>query len=81
MKTAWLKGSKDKEAKDIMRNEYNKSKLLRERLLSLLNDKIESEYKSTRSKDGYADANWAYRQADSQGYLRALHEIISLISD
>jgi hypothetical protein len=81
MKTVWTKGYKDKEKKDVMKNEFKKAKLLRERLTLILQEKISTEHKATRSKDAYSDANWAYRQADSQGYLRALHEIISIISE
>ena len=47
----------------------------------MLEDKCSASTKTSRSKDGYDSANWAYLQADARGYERALQEVISLISD
>lgn len=81
MKTAWTKHTKDQEQIAILRSEYKGSRILRERLTQLLEGKIKTEMSETRAKDGYDNPSWPYRQADSQGYMRALNEIISLISD
>jgi len=77
MKTLWTKGL-NKDEKDEVKLHYNSSGLLRERLISLLKDKIQAADKESYSKEGYDCPNWAYKQADLAGYKRALKEIISL---
>lgn len=79
MKIAWTSGlSKERAAE--MRREFASSAILRERLIKLANDKIENRRRVSRSTEMYDKAAWAYHQADSIGYERALCEIISLIS-
>ena len=79
MKTLWTKSCKDDAEKKRLRSEFARGKLLRERLCQILEEKIQSEQRAARSKEAYNEANWAYRQADSQGYQRALSEIIGLL--
>lgn len=79
MKTSWTKGLTPEKQEEIKR-EFKSSSLLRERLAVLVQDKIDASIKASRSKDEYANSNWAYLQADARGYERALSEVISLIS-
>lgn len=80
MKISWTKGV-DKELVVDIRQNYKESLVLRRRLVVMLEDKCSASTKTSRSKDGYDSANWAYLQADARGYERALQEVISLISD
>ena len=79
MKTVWTKGL-DKEHINELRGDFTSSLVTRKRLEVLLSGKISDALKGTRTKDGYDCPNWAYKQADSVGYQRALHEVISLLS-
>lgn len=78
MKTAWTKGL-ETDAKAEMKLHFNSSVQLRKRLGVMLNEKIDAKNRETMKDDAYDCSNWAYKQADSQGYKRALSEIISLI--
>lgn len=79
MKTVWVNGL-DAEKKVEMKKEFNSSSLLRERLSALLTDKKRSNRKKNTLETAYDNPNWAFLQADSVGYERALEEVISLIS-
>lgn len=78
MKTVWSKGL-DTQGKADIKTSFEKGAFLRERLSILLNEKSNDAEKDGRSKDGYDSPNWAYKQADMQGYKRALAEISSLL--
>lgn len=78
MKTPWTKGL-SLDSKNEITLSFHASGLLRERLVLLLKEKITLADKESYSKEGYSSPNWAYAQADTAGYKRALHEIISLI--
>lgn len=78
MKTAWTKGL-TLDSKNEIKLSFHASGLLRERLVLLLKEYIETADKDSYSKEGYSSPNWAYVQADIAGYKRAMHEIISLI--
>lgn len=56
------------------------SKALLDRLRELLVRKIESAEKDRIDKGGYENASWPYKQADINGYVRALHEVKQLIN-
>jgi len=78
MKTSITAGlTKEKEAE--VKASFLSSLAFRERLEEVLRKKIDSNNKSTRSKDAYGIANWAYLQADAVGYERALEEICALL--
>jgi len=79
MKTTWTKGLKGEEKKEIA-DSFSSSSRIRNKQVELLRDKIETADKTALSKEGYECPNWAYKQADLQGYKRALSEVISLIS-
>ncbi len=48
-----------------------------QRLVSIIQDKIKQD--ETKRLTGYDDPSWAYRQADHNGYQRALKEVLELI--
>lgn len=79
MKTTWTKGLEPQKATEI-KQEFIGGALLRERLITLLTEKQDNSLKKSRNEEAYANANWAYLQADARGYERALSEVISLIS-
>lgn len=78
MKTAWSKGLEEDAAKEIKLH-FNGSVQLRKRLTTMLNEKIDSKLRESMNISDYDNNNWAFKQADAQGYRRALSEIISLI--
>lgn len=80
MKTVWFKGL-DADYEKELRGDFASSVFLRKRLQEILNDKINSSQKESRSKNAYENSNWAYLQADARGYERAFSEIISLINN
>jgi len=80
MKTVWTKG-KDKQEVDDIRSTFKASIVIRARLAEILDAKIVSKERACMDTEEYDCANWAYKQADAQGYKRALSEIISLIND
>lgn len=69
-----------KEQTDEITGEFKHSSLLRERLIEMLRQKNESNKALVRAKNLYDSPSWAYVQADSIGYERAVYELISLIS-
>jgi hypothetical protein len=79
MKTIIVKGLNEREA-DEMRQSFAAGAHLRKRIRELLLEKAEYSVAASRSKDSYTNPNWAYLQADSVGYQRAMHEIVSLLT-
>ena len=80
MKSSWTNGLPVDEAIEV-RRDFKAGALLRSRLCDLLESKVQSAHREGRSKDLYDTPNWAYRQADIQGYTRAMHDVISLITE
>lgn len=78
MKTNWTKGLSGDAKRDVQL-EYASSSNLRRRLDALIKEKQATASKAIISKDAYDSPNWAYKQADHTGYLRALEEVLSLI--
>lgn len=78
MKTSLTKGLDEQSAKEVELT-FNASGILRERLISLLEDKSSLADKESLASKGYDCPSWAYKQADTQGYRRALAEICSLL--
>lgn len=81
MKTTWTKGLTDPQVIDDVKNSFQASYVARKRLAEILLDKISEKERSNMSADSYDCPNWSYLMADSQGYKRALAEIISLITE
>ncbi len=80
MKTCWTKGL-EPDAQPEMKQQFKESLVIRKRLQQLLEEKLDESVKESRSKAGYANAAWPYKQADHRGYERALSEVISIISE
>lgn len=80
MKVAWTKG-KDKQEVDDIRSTFKASLVMRVRLAEMLGAKMVAKDRACMDAEGYDCSNWAYKQADAQGYKRALSEVISLIND
>lgn len=81
MKTSWLSGIKDASVKKELRSNFLASKMIRERLVEILDAKITSSVRASRSTESYDSPNWALKQADATGYQRALEEVKSLLDD
>lgn len=79
MKTIWTKGLEEDEVEEIGLH-FNSSKVLRDRLSHIVNEKIDAKEREVMSAQEYEKSNWAFKQADSVGYKRAMKEILSLIS-
>lgn len=78
MKTCWKKGLDTQQQQDIAGN-FVSSSLLRQRLITILVERKQKSMDASNNKEGYASPNWAYQQADSRGYERALEDIMELI--
>jgi hypothetical protein len=79
MKNSWFSGL-EPDAKKQMEDYFNSSPLLRERLAYIITNKIKSRNTKSMSLEEFDNPSWAYKQADKNGYERALLEIIELIS-
>lgn len=80
MKASWTKGLEPELEKEI-RGDFLSSRIVRHRLITILEEKIKSAQILAMDKDGYNIPNWAFKQADLIGFQRALKEIIDLVSD
>ena len=78
MKKDWTKGLNAQEIEDVT-SSFRAGLVMRQRMVRLLEDKVVSSHNASISKDGYANPNWQYLQADNVGYQRAIKEIISLL--
>jgi hypothetical protein len=78
VKNSWFKGCDD-EKKGEVRKDFLSSTVVRKQLNIICLDKIKVSCKSSRNKEDYDCSNWAYKQADSRGYERALAEIMELV--
>lgn len=77
MKVAWTKGLKTKEEKDKRAAQLRAAQDVLDILDGILEEK---ELKAlVASKPDYMDAGWAYRNADLNGYRRAVQEIRNII--
>ena len=79
MKSLWTVGVKSPEDKDSISTEYRMSPVLRARLVEILNDKRMKALDENVKDAGYDSPNWAYKQADNVGYMRALKEISDIL--
>lgn len=80
MYSAWTKHLKNEDAKDKFQKRIYNSKEVLDRLTVLLNElELNTQDKELNPKT-YETANWAYRQADINGYKRCLGTIRELIN-
>ncbi len=80
MISAWTKHLKEQAEKDRFSNEILGSKRVLERLTTLLDELKDEADNSELDVKNYDVSNWAYLQADRNGYKRAL-KIIKRIID
>ena len=80
MKTSWFAGL-DADQKLDVKQTYLSSGVMRRRLKSMLQDKINEHFKAQQLRANYEKSNWAFEQADAMGYCRALNEVILLLLD
>lgn len=80
MNSLWTKGLKKgtQEYKDI-EEAHKASSFLRKRLTAMLKQMLEEELKAKLSDNAYENPNWAYKQADSVGYARAIERMINAL--
>ena len=77
MISAWTKHLADPKDKEQFKNSILGSKTVLNRLSALLN---EEENDLIQTENDYDNLNWAYRQADINGYRRCLRKIQKLIN-
>lgn len=77
MITAWFQHLKTKEEQEAFKSSVNGSKRVLDRL-DVICKQMDSE--ALALSNDYDNPNWAYRQADVNGYRRALREIHKLIN-
>ena len=78
MKQSWTTGL-DKDMKREVELSFKGSRVLRDRLKVLIEEKVSTSDKTSLRKDGYDCPNWSFKQADNVGYQRMAEEIISLL--
>lgn len=75
MKTTWFTHL-PKDQQEDFKKQVRSSRDVLERLIQILKDKTTEVVLST----DYDNPSWAYKQADRNGYDRALTEVINLIN-
>ena len=78
MHILWSSHIKDDEERAEFKKYVENSISLLDRLTEIINMKIGTAERSRLSEKDYALATWAYKQADLNGYLRALNEMKTL---
>ena len=74
MKTIWFMDL-PKDEQEGFKKQINSSKDVLEKLEKIINDKI----KDVVLADDYDNPSWAYKQADRNGYNRALTEVLNIL--
>lgn len=72
----WLEWTRDPEEKESIRELVTRNTII----LGLLAKILEKDLKEAESKrlNDYENPNWPYHQADLNGYIRALKQILTL---
>lgn len=79
MKTDWLRNLKTQEEKNEFKQLLSISKPVLDKLNVLCYNKRQAYLDDKVSKPDYTASNWHVVQADNNGYVRALTEIINII--
>lgn len=79
MKTVWTQGLKG-EQKEQFVNDYNGSKVVRDRLIAILESKIAENRKEQCNMDDFNCPNWQFKQAAYISKEKTLLELIDLLS-
>lgn len=80
MKLSLLKGLDEKELKEI-KGLWKEAHRIRSLLASRLKEKQVETQEFRLSKRSFEHGAWAYEQAETNGYERAIMELISLLED
>lgn len=80
MKTSLHKGMAADAAQEF-RGLFIQARIVRKRLIEILEEKRRSIQSERISKDDYSNASWAFKQADLNGYERGINELISLLQE
>lgn len=79
MDVLWTSHLKTKEEKEEFAKYVANSSSLLDRLGEIVRIKKESAEKARLDKEAYSSPSWAFIQADTNGYLRAIREIEHLL--
>lgn len=79
MYSAWTNHLKTEEDKKSFAISVNRAKHVLNRLKTLLKADLEATSKVEISLKAYDNINWAYRQAHTNGYKKALTNILTLV--
>ena len=80
MRKSLFKGLTEQEQLDVKAS-FKGSLIYRKRLTEVLQSKIDVAFTAMRNKAEYEDPSWAYKQADSLGYVRGINELINLLNE
>jgi hypothetical protein len=78
--TAWTKHCKTEEEKERLKNSVLGSKIVLDRLNIIINEMKEDADQTELNTKIYDIPNWDYRQADTNGFKRALKLVSKIIS-
>lgn len=78
MKTIWFQDLKSKEDQANFKKMVLGSKIVLDKAIKIVYTKIKDGESS--SLEDYTSPSWAYKQADKNGYVRALKEIIEILT-
>jgi hypothetical protein len=78
VKISWLKGLTEEERVELEQL-FSASLVVRKKLTEILEGKVRSADRRSVSIESYESPSWVYTQADTNGYIRALREVITLI--
>lgn len=70
---------KNADEKAQIRASYLAAYEYRQAMIHALKSKADATRKDSIKADAYDNANWAYKQADMVGYLRAIEEILNFL--
>lgn len=78
LKTAWLQDLKDPADREAFANQVLASKKVLDKLQKIVYNKVTSGEKA--QVVDYDCPSWSHRQADRNGYLRGLREVLELLN-
>lgn len=78
MKTVWTQGMKGEEKKEFT-TDYNGSKVVRDRLVKILKQKIDENRAEQINMSSFDCPNWGFKQAAYNSKEKTLLEVIDLL--
>lgn len=75
----WVKGMSEEDKKSFI-EALTHNQRVNKTLVALIREKKATNTSSTQGLRSYESPNWAYLQADHNGYQRALDEVLELFS-